>query len=60
MGLTLGTKVYNSHVVEQRSSALGRLWVMGLKEDGHGGTRSGDGFPSDCQGLLLFLELYYK
>jgi hypothetical protein len=46
MGLTLGTKVHNSHVVEQRSAPLGRLRVVGLEENGHGGTRSGDGFLS--------------
>jgi hypothetical protein len=54
MGLISGTKVHNSHVVEQRSATLGRLGVVGPEEDGHGGTRSGDGFLGMHPGIFSY------
>jgi hypothetical protein len=45
-------QVAHADVVEEGGSALGRLWVMGLKEDGHGGASGGDCFLSVHPGIF--------
>ncbi len=45
-------QVAHADVVEEGGSALGRLGVVGLEEDGHGGTSSRDRFLSVHPGIF--------